>query len=129
MLPESHVPTRFVEVEALPLSANGKPDRRKARELLAAAAERREPGAAKAAPPANPRSRKILDLYLAVLGEPASAEVDDTTDFIRLGLLPSHLKSVASRIRDELDVNLTPHQLLRCRNAGQVALLLRDQGR
>lgn len=129
VLPESHVPTRFVEVEALPLSANGKPDRRKARELLAAAAERREPGAAKAAPPANPRSRKILDLYLAVLGEPASAEVDDTTDFIRLGLLPSHLKSVASRIRDELDVNLTPHQLLRCRNAGQVALLLRDQGR
>lgn len=129
VLPESHVPTRFVEVETLPLSANGKPDRRKARELLAAAAERREPAAAKAAPPANPRSRKILDLYLAVLGEPASAEIDDTTDFIRLGLLPSHLKSVASRIRDELNTDLTPHQLLRCRNAGQVALLLRDQER
>ena len=128
VLPESHVPTRFVEVEALPLSANGKPDRRKARELLAAAAERREP-AARAAPPANPRNSRILDLYLAVLGQPASPEIDDTTDFVRLGLLPSHLKSVASRIRDELGTDLTPHQLLRCRNAGQVALLLRDQER
>ncbi len=128
-LPESHVPTRFVEVEALPLSANGKPDRRKARELLAAAAERREPAATKTIPPANSRSRKVLDLYLAVLGQPASPEIDDSTDFIRLGLLPSHLKSVASRIRDELNTDLTPHQLLRCRNAGQVALLLRDQER
>lgn len=129
ILPESHVPTRFVEVEALPLSANGKPDRRKARELLAAAAERREPAAAKTAPPANSRSRRVLDLYLAVLGQPALPEIDDSTDFIRLGLLPSHLKSVASRIRDELNADLTPHQLLRCRNAGQVALLLRDQER
>lgn len=129
VLPDSHVPTRFVEVEALPLSANGKPDRRKARELLAAATERREPAAAQAAAPTNSRSRGILDLYLAVLGQPASPEIDDSTDFIRLGLLPSHLKSVASRLRDEFDTDLTPHQLLRCRNAGQVALLLRDQER
>lgn len=127
VLPDSHVPTRFVEVEALPLSANGKPDRRKARELLAAAAERREPVAA--APLADSRSRRILDLYLVVLSQPASSEIDETTDFIRLGLRPSHLKSVASRIRDELGTDLTPHQLLRCRNAGQVALLLHDQER
>lgn len=128
-LPDSHVPTRFLEIEAMPLSANGKPDRRKARELLAAAEQRREPVRTATAPPANPRSRKILDLYLGVLNRAASPDIDDAIEFIRLGLLPSHLKTVASRLREEFDVALTPHQLLRCRNAGEVERLLDAPGR
>lgn len=128
-LPDSHVPTRFLEIAGLPLSANGKPDRRTARELLAAAVQGREPLRTTAAQPANPRSRKILDLYLGVLNRAASPEIDDATDFIRLGLLPSHLRTVAKRLQDEFDVALTPHQLLRCRNAGQVERLLDAPGR
>jgi len=128
-LPDSHVPTRFLEIADLPLSANGKPDRRRARELLATAVERREPVKTAAAPSASPRSRRILDLYLSVLNRAASAEIDDSTDFIRIGLLPSHLRTVAKRLQDEFDVALTPHQLLRCRNAGQVERLLDASGR
>lgn len=129
-LPESHVPTRFLEAGELPLSANGKPDRRRARELLTTMSAQRE-AAPQAAParPANPRAHRILDLYLGVLGKAPSADLDDATDFIRIGLLPSHLKAIASRIRDEFDIALTPHQLLRCRNAGQVERLLRERGR
>lgn len=126
-LPESHVPTRFLARAELPLSANGKPDRSRARALLAEAAERRD--AAEAPPPADSRSRRILELYLAVLAPTRPADVDDATDFIRIGLLPSHLKAIATRIREEFDIALTPHQLLRCRNAGQVELLLREGGR
>lgn len=74
-LPHSHVPTRLLGVAALPLSQNGKPDRRRARELLSA--------------PATASVRdKVLAIYLQVLGHPADAGTDSAVDFISLGLRP-----------------------------------------
>jgi hypothetical protein len=75
----------------------------------------------------NARARKILELYLGALERPISPAIDETTEFVRIGLRPSHLKTVAAGLRDAFDVALTPHQLLRCRNAGQVDQLLREQ--
>jgi acyl-coenzyme A synthetase/AMP-(fatty) acid ligase len=111
-LPESHVPARFVEVDALPLSRNGKPDRARAREILALRSE-----------PNDRASQRLLAIYLSVLGGPPTTKVDDSTDFATLGLLPSHLKTIAARIHEELGVRLSPRQLLHCRNAQQVKLL------
>lgn len=123
-LPESHVPTRFLEIDVMPLSANGKFDRRKARALLEAAG-----APSPTASPANARARKILDLYLGALRRTASPAIDEATEFVRIGLLPSHLRTVAAGLRDAFDVAVTPHQLLHCRNADQVDQLLREQGR
>ncbi|MDR6100402.1 amino acid adenylation domain-containing protein [Agrobacterium larrymoorei] len=125
-LPESHVPGRFLKVEDLPLSANGKPDRRRARELLMTAGLGAEPVTKIAAPrpAANDRGdRRILDIYLGVLGK-KPVNVDANSDLIALGLLPSHLKTVSAEIRTAFGVELTAQQLLRCRNASQVASLL-----
>lgn len=124
VLPESHVPTRLREIAALPLTANGKPDRRAARAWLEAAA-----APVPAAPPADARPGKILDLYLGALGRPASPGIDEATDFVRLGLRPAHLKAIAAALRDAFAVSLSPQQLLHCRNAGQVDQLLRAQNR
>lgn len=126
-LPESHVPTRLIAVDDLPLSANGKPDRRRARELMTLASASEAPaGASQAATRRTTatKDRRVLDIYLGVLGRPGSPDVDETTDFLALGLLPSHLKAISTRIRNELGVELALPQLVRCRNAGQVQALL-----
>ncbi|MGQ2951601.1 MAG: amino acid adenylation domain-containing protein [Agrobacterium sp.] len=121
-LPESHVPGRFLKVDDLPLSANGKPDRRRARELLMGAAVGAEP-AKVAVPAVNQDDRRVLDIYLGVLGK-KPGNVDASSDLLALGLLPSHLKTVSAEIHTVFGVELTPQQLLRCRNARQVLSLL-----
>ncbi|MGO4318824.1 AMP-binding protein [Agrobacterium sp. MCAB5] len=121
-LPESHVPGRFLNVADLPLSANGKPDRRRARELLTAVEPAKAP-AAVTIKVADQGDRRVLDIYLGVLGK-NPANVDTTSDLLALGLLPSHLKTVSAEIRSAFGVELSPQQLLRCRNAKQVSSLL-----
>ncbi len=126
-LPDSHVPTRFVEVTELPLSANGKPDHRRAREMLTTAIDGKTDAAT--IPPARENGLAVLDIYLGVLGKPKIAGVNATTDFIKIGLLPSHLKKVSARIREEFGVEFAPQQLARCRNAAQVEALFSSHGR
>ncbi len=124
-LPESHVPGRFLKVDDLPLSTNGKPDRRRARELLTGGTADAEPAKFSAAvvPDVDHGDRRVLDIYLSVLGkEPANVDAD--SDLLALGLLPSHLKTVSAEIRAVFGVDLTPQQLLRCRNARQVTSLM-----
>ena len=121
-LPESHVPGRFLNVTDLPLSANGKPDRRRARELLTAAEPAKAP-ATVTVKAADQGDRRVLDIYLGVLGK-NPANVDMNSDLLALGLLPSNLKTVSAEIRSAFGVELSPQQLLRCRNAKQVSSLL-----
>ncbi|WP_231570245.1 MULTISPECIES: amino acid adenylation domain-containing protein [Pseudomonas] len=118
-LPQSHVPTRFMQVEALPLSQNGKPDRHRARRLLMAPTDE--------AAADSVQSSKVLAIYLSVLGRPPEDGANASVDFISLGLRPQHLKSIATRLREELSVQLSPGQLLRCRNAQDVEALLAAQ--
>ncbi|MCJ2875110.1 amino acid adenylation domain-containing protein [Rhizobium pusense] len=124
-LPESHVPGRFLKVDDLPLSTNGKPDRRRARELLTGGTADAEPAkfSASAVPDVDHGDRRVLDIYLSVLGK-KPANVDADSDLLALGLLPSHLKTVSAEIRAVFGVDLTPQQLLRCRNARQVTSLM-----
>lgn len=113
-LPQSHVPTRFLAVEALPLSQNGKPDRPHARSLLLEPAEE----------VVESQCSQVLAIYLSVLGRPPQDGANASVDFISLGLRPQHLKAIAARFQAELAVTLSPGQLLRCRNAQDVERLL-----
>ncbi|OCC01331.1 peptide synthetase [Labrys sp. WJW] len=125
-LPETHVPIRFLRIETLPLSANGKPDRKRARQILLGsdASEGGGSGAIRPVPASPSSSGRILDIYLSVLGKARQDGHDEGADFVSMGLLPSHLKAVAGRISGEFGVSLTPAHLLRCRNARQVEELL-----
>ena len=120
-LPQSHVPTRFVSVEALPLTQNGKPDRQRARLML-------QPGedvvAAQPRPGGSTHSHKVLEIYLSVLGRSPEAGADPAVDFLSLGLRPQHLKAIAAKLRSDLSVAVSPGQLLHCRNAHDVERLL-----
>ncbi|NKI61532.1 AMP-binding protein [Labrenzia sp. PO1] len=119
-LQESHVPAYFLKVDSIPLSANGKPDRRAARQLLADFPSR-QPVPQRKTSTAN---RRLLDIYLEVVGCGSTSAVNGATDFLSMGLLPSHLKTIAQRISDEFGVALPPKQLLMCRNANQVEELV-----
>ncbi|MGS4991787.1 AMP-binding protein [Roseibium sp. RP-7] len=119
-LQESHVPAYFLKVDSIPLSANGKPDRRAARQLLADFPSRRPVPRRKT----SSANRRLLDIYLEVVGCGSTSAVNGATDFLSMGLLPSHLKSIAQRISDEFGVALPPKQLLMCRNANQVEELV-----
>lgn len=121
-LPETHVPVRFQRVEALPLSPNGKPDRKRARQLLAARNAGVGDGHAAATSPSS--GARILDIYLSVLGKSPQAGLDESADFLAMGLRPSHLKAVAGRISGEFGIQLSLDRLVRCRNARQVEALL-----
>ena len=134
VLPQSHVPTRFLQVAPLPLSQNGKPDRRGARALLQAPAQvpAQNPVAppapaaavAEAPAPATQHRRPVLDIYLGVLGRSYQELADELLDFSSMGLLPQHLKAIAARMRETFAVELSPGQLLRCRNVADVERLL-----
>jgi len=128
-LPPSHIPGRFVAVKELPLSANGKPDRQRGRELLTSTDASDTTNAKSEAAPLSPTrsEQRLLDIYLGVLGKHAGPGIDSTTDFISLGLRPSHLKTIATRVHAEFGVTLAPQQLLRCRNANQVTVLLQPK--
>ncbi|SHM95008.1 AMP-binding protein [Roseibium suaedae] len=119
-LQESHIPSRFLKVDSIPLSANGKPDRRRARELLSASSPRQPSGGSETALPGS----RVLDIYLDVVGQGTRPAADGATDFLTLGLLPSHLKQISSRLSEEFGVALPPRELLRCRNANQVEQLV-----
>lgn len=106
-LPASHVPTRALAVEQLPLTANGKPDKPAARTLLAQPAPR----------------HGVLDIYLEVLGA-APGSADSRQPFTALGLRPQHLKTISARLRERFAVELSPGQLLACRTAADVEGLL-----
>ena len=123
-LPEALVPSRFLKVADLPLSANGKPDRARARALLLAGIEAESAPDRVVAPAAPTLEQLVLDVYLATIGAPRRAGLGDETAFIELGLLPSHLRAVATRLRQDFGVELSPGSLARCRNARQVAALL-----
>jgi len=124
-LPESHIPSRFLRVRELPLSANGKPDRRQARELLTLNTETECAEARRSTElePFSPHSGRILEIYQSAIGAPPREGLGESTDFLTMGLLPSHLKTIASRISEEFGVDLSPALLVRCKNARQVARL------
>ncbi|MEE4408207.1 MULTISPECIES: amino acid adenylation domain-containing protein [unclassified Serratia (in: enterobacteria)] len=125
-LPCTHIPTRFIHAEALPLSGNGKTDRHAIRTALGAG--RAAPGLnACAAPlPSAPpaQSGKILAIYLQAIGAAPRPEWGEETAFIAMGLKLPHIRQVAAQLNDAFGTQLPPTVLIPCKNAREVAALL-----
>ncbi|KQC36602.1 thioester reductase [Frankia sp. ACN1ag] len=97
LLPPHMVPDRVVAVPELPLSANGKVDRRAAAELL----EREDCGPRpQSSPPRSDLEKMIMMVWREVLGGDAFGVTDE---FFALGGDSVLATRVVTRLRDELD--------------------------
>ena len=125
-LPCTHIPTRFIHTELLPLSGNGKTDRHRIR--AAFSADRAAPGLnacaapLPSAPPAH--SGKILSIYLQAIGATPRPEWGEETAFISMGLKLPHIRQVAAQLNQAFGTQLPPTLLIPCKNAREVAALL-----
>ncbi|NKZ07978.1 non-ribosomal peptide synthetase [Actinomadura latina] len=104
LLPPHMVPELLVPVEELPLTANGKVDR-KALTALAAA----EKGEAARAEPATPLEKVLARIVAEVLGE---ERVGADADFFALGGDSVLATTVVARLREALDTTALPVRVL-----------------
>ncbi len=127
-LPQSHIPTHFMPMTILPLSANGKVDRKQCQARVAASLLPSESGTHAEREKGEVLKPTLLaqieQIYRQVI---ATDEVFDDAQELALlsrGLLPSHLVSIASLLNQRFASQLSASQLVRCQSAQQVAALL-----
>jgi amino acid adenylation domain-containing protein len=106
-LPEHMVPAAFVTLPALPLSPNGKVDRRA---LPAPEARHQEAGSEPFAAPSTPLEAVLADLWAEVLGVDAAGIHDD---FFTLGGSSLQATQLVSRVRQVLRAEVPLRTLLR----------------
>ncbi|MES1245583.1 MAG: amino acid adenylation domain-containing protein, partial [Acidobacteriota bacterium] len=106
-LPEHMVPSAFVTLPALPLSPNGKVDRRA---LPAPEARHQEAGSEPFAAPRTPLEAVLADLWAEVLGIDAAGIQDD---FFALGGSSLQATQLVSRVRQVLRAEVPLRILLR----------------
>ena len=112
-LPGTHIPTRFVHTQTLPLSGNGKTDRQRIRAALSNTA------------PSG--SGEILAIYCQTIGVTPRPEWGRDTQFITMGLKLEHIKAVAEKISEAFGIRITSGALIRCRNIKEVEGVLGDR--
>ncbi|WP_280235089.1 non-ribosomal peptide synthetase [Nocardia cyriacigeorgica] len=103
-LPSYQVPPRVTVLPSLPLTANGKLDRRALGEEFAqlATAARDRPEMAAAAGQLEPMQARIAEIWAAVLGLPGTAGLTPSADFFALGGDSLLLAQCIGRIRQEI---------------------------
>lgn len=67
---------------------------------------------------------QLFNIYLEALGQSQNERVDDLTSFTNMGLRPHHLKIISKRINETYAIQLSPAQLIHCRNVADVEKLL-----
>ncbi len=116
-LPEYMVPTAFLPIEALPLTASGKVDRR----ALASLAPETLAVAHAYAEPRTPLERQLAQIWAAVLG---CARVGIHDNFFELGGHSLLAVQVLAHVHDEMQQNLSLGNFFQAQTVAEMALLL-----
>ncbi|HZM75259.1 MAG TPA: amino acid adenylation domain-containing protein [Candidatus Limnocylindrales bacterium] len=117
-LPDYMVPSAFVALDALPLSPNGKLDRRALPEPEAVAEQ------ADYVEPRTDAERVLAQIWAEVLGVP-KVGVEDS--FFELGGDSIRSLMITSRTKSAFDVTLTPRDVLTARSVSALAELIEEQ--
>ncbi len=120
LLPEYMVPTRWCALDAMPLTPNGKLDRKA---LMALPLAPREDAEAPARAPANALEQQLFDIWREVLGERLRG-VD--TDLLTLGADSIQLFQIVARAR-RAGLAIGARDLLRARSVERLAQLVELQ--
>ncbi len=72
----------------------------------------------------NKQRHQLLQIYLETLGQSKNDITDDSINFTHMGLRPHHLKIISKRISETYAIQLSPAQLIHCRNITDVEKLL-----
>jgi acyl carrier protein len=115
-LPEYMVPALFVRLEAFPLTASGKIDRR-----ALPAPERRRDDVSLCVPPRNGIEAAIADVWRELLGLPELGVHDDFFDLGGHSLLGTR---VLSRLRGAFGIDLPAAALFRAPTVARLATLV-----
>jgi amino acid adenylation domain-containing protein len=121
-LPEHMIPASFVWLDALPLTENGKLDRRALARIEAPA----EPGQGGASAPRSPIEEGLAGIWHEVLGV-AAAGPDD--DFFELGGHSLLATQVVSRVREAFGVELPLRDLFASPRLGDLAARIEEERR
>ncbi|WP_437277994.1 amino acid adenylation domain-containing protein [Sorangium sp. So ce375] len=116
-LPEAMIPSAFTWLDALPLSPNGKVDRR----ALPAPTERAEAAASAAAPPRSPLELAIAEAWREVL---PTSQVGLHDNFFDLGGHSLLLAQVRARLREKLNREIPMMDLLQHPTVASLAAAL-----
>ncbi len=117
-LPAYMVPNRLLRHEILPRTANGKLDRKALPDPLAVAVPA---GAGGSEPPRDDLERQLMTLMAEILALP----VAPTDSFFQLGGHSLTAMTLVSRIRRQLEVELTPADLFAVADPRGLAALIR----
>jgi amino acid adenylation domain-containing protein len=124
-LPEYMVPSDIVLLESLPLTANGKVDRRALSRL--APASGRE--AARFTAPQGPAEEVLAEIWAEVLGAGRVERVGAHDDFFTLGGHSLLAMQVISRVRDAFGVELPLRSLFEAPTVAELAARIDQEGR
>ncbi len=120
VLPDYMVPSTFVRLDAFPLTANGKIDRR----ALPAPSASDATSKRESAPPSTPLERQIADAWTDTLGI-QSVGVDD--DFFSVGGHSLLAMRVVARLARELPVRVAIGDIFGARTVGALAALVESR--
>jgi amino acid adenylation domain-containing protein/non-ribosomal peptide synthase protein (TIGR01720 family) len=119
-LPDYMVPAAFVTLDALPLSPNGKLDRR----ALPAPSGEAVTAATEHVPPRTPTEESVASIWADVLHHERVGVHDD---FFELGGDSIRSLLIASRASTAFDVTLTPRDVLAARTTAALAQAIEEQ--
>ncbi|SPL70712.1 Anguibactin system regulator [Acinetobacter stercoris] len=119
-LPNSHIPTRWLLIDKLPLTRNGKIDRKSLQKMAQEQLDQNYAtrSAEKNIVTGNNVNEMVLDLLRQYKSSPSDIFYD--TDIIAAGIRPVHLNKVAKHFSNQFKTNIDFYSLVRCRTVQEV---------
>jgi amino acid adenylation domain-containing protein len=122
-LPKSHVPTRWLAIDQIPLTRNVKVDRKRIQQMAQERLYQAVPAQAAAAAGQN---QAVADSVVAIFRDCRPQQADDAGDIsvqseiLVMGLRLKQLMMVASRITERFNIQLDAPALVRCKTVQDV---------